>query len=334
VPTPAPSAPEPEPQPAAEPAPESAPEPVNDPEPVIDTAPDTEPVAAPVSESSSAPEPMPATADTANISAPAAGRSQVPAPVRTPVGYILGGGAVPPAVLADLVARGATIRTVASATDLDGVPRYRPSTAIDEFVRMRAMTCMFPSCDHPATACDIDHTIAWPAGPTHPGNLSPTCRKHHLLKTFYGGPDGWRDRQQPDGTIVWTAPTGHTYTTVPGSRILFPRTQVDTPLPDGPPPDTTDLDSNTAPGRSIMMPTRRRTRAQNQAQQIAYERALNQADIDAQEAAQEAAARRRKEREEHEAARQAEEQQQSQVNRPGFAAHLFTGVQPRIGLCL
>ncbi|WP_234790329.1 HNH endonuclease signature motif containing protein, partial [Mycolicibacterium mucogenicum] len=121
--------------------------------------------------------------------------------MRTPVGYVLGGGVVPPAVLADLVARGAKVRTVASATDLDEVPRYRPSVAMDEFVRMRAMTCMFPGCDHPATASDIDHTIPWPAGPTHPGNLNPKCRKHHLLKTFYGGPDGWQDRQQPDGTI-------------------------------------------------------------------------------------------------------------------------------------
>ena len=231
--------------------------------------------------------------------------------MRAPVGYVLGGGVIPPTVLADLVARGAKVRSVASAADLDEVPRYRPSAAMDEFVRMRAMTCMFPGCDHPATASDIDHTVPWPAGPTHPGNLNPKCRKHHLLKTFYGGPDGWQDRQQPDGTIVWTAPTGHTYISVPESRILFPRTITDTPLPN-PPPDATDLDTTTAPGRSIMMPIRRRTRAQDQAQRNAYERALNQADIDALEAAREAFVRQRKEREEREAARQAEEQQQSQ----------------------
>jgi hypothetical protein len=47
-----------------------------------------------------------------------------------------------------------------------------------------------------------------------------------------------------------------------------------------------------------MMPLRRRTRAQSQAQQIAYERALNQADIDAQEAFD----RQRKARQEREAA--------------------------------
>ncbi|TDK89126.1 HNH endonuclease signature motif containing protein [Mycolicibacterium mucogenicum] len=308
VPTPEPPAaesvvaPEAEPTPAP-PAAESvvAPEAMSDPAPAADSRPaeaPARPAAEPAGDAASGPAPVPS---------PASAPVRVPAPVRTPVGYVLGGGVVPPAVLADLVARGAKVRTVASATDLDEVPRYRPSAAMDEFVRMRAMTCMFPGCDHPATASDIDHTVPWPAGPTHPGNLNPKCRKHHLLKTFYGGPDGWQDRQQPDGTIVWTAPTGHTYISVPESRILFPRTITDTPLPN-PPPDATDLDTTTAPGRSIMMPIRRRTRAQDQAQQIAYERALNEAELQKIADGEEAAARRHAARE---AARQAEEQQQS-----------------------
>ncbi|MFL0172795.1 DUF222 domain-containing protein [Mycobacterium sp. SMC-13] len=326
VPTPAPSAPEPvftpepvfapAPAPAAEPANDmaSTPMPMSEPAPVADSraAETLAPVAfEPASDSTSTPvvdaAPTPATAPVPAPS-PAPAPARVPAPVRTPVGYVLGGGVVPPTVLADLVARGAKVRTVASATDLDEVPRYRPSAAMDEFVRMRAMTCMFPGCDHPATASDIDHTVPWPAGPTHPGNLNPKCRKHHLLKTFYGGPDGWQDRQQPDGSIVWTAPTGHTYISVPESRILFPRMVTDTPLPN-PPPETVDLDTTTAPGRSIMMPIRRRTRAQDQAQQIAYERALNEAELQKIAAGEEAAARRHAARE---AARQAEEQQQSQ----------------------
>jgi len=315
-------APTPQPQPAPQAHPAAEPEPA--PEPANDIAPTPMPMSdasAPAADSRPAETPAPPAAEPASdsTSTPAADAAPMPvptsakppAPVRTPVGYVLGGGVVPPAVLADLVARGAKVRTVASAADLDEVPRYRPPAAMDEFVRMRAMTCMFPGCDHPATASDIDHTVPWPAGPTHPGNLSPKCRKHHLLKTFYGGPDGWRDRQQPDGTIVWTAPTGHTYISVPGRRILFPRTVTDTPLPN-PPPDGTDLDTATAPGRDIMMPLRRRTRAQDQAQQIAYERALNQADIDAEEVAREAFDRLRKERQEREAAREADEQQQSQ----------------------
>jgi hypothetical protein len=27
-------------------------------------------------------------------------------------------------------------------------------------------------------------------------------RCHHLLKTFYSGPNGWRDRQEADGTVT------------------------------------------------------------------------------------------------------------------------------------
>ncbi len=292
-PAPEPTAPTAEPvyTPEPHPAPQSvlASEPGPVPAPANDTAP------MPVSVSAPAPAAEPAS-DTASTPVPTSAKA--PAPVRTPVGYVIGGGVVPPAMLADLVARGAKVRTVTSASDVNEVPRYRPSAAMDEFVRMRAMTCMFPGCDHPATGCDVDHTIPWPVGPTHPGNLSPKCRKHHLLKTFYGGPDGWRDCQHADGTIVWTAPTGHTYISVPGSRILFPRKVTDTPLSEAVPPDGVDLD--TAPGRGIMMPVRRRTRAQDVAQQIAYERALNQADIDEREAAQEAAARQRKEREERE----------------------------------
>ncbi|WP_409429914.1 DUF222 domain-containing protein [Mycobacterium sp. SMC-16] len=313
VPTPAPSAPEPvfTPQPDRAPEPVFAPAPAPAAEPANDMASTPMPMSdpAPVADSRAAETLAPVAFEPASdsTSTPVADAAPTPAtaPVRAPVGYVLGGGVVPPTVLADLVARGAKVRTVASAADLDEVPRYRPSAAMDEFVRMRAMTCMFPGCDHPATASDIDHTVPWPAGPTHPGNLNPKCRKHHLLKTFYGGPDGWQDRQHPDGTIVWTAPTGHTYISVPESRILFPRNITDTPLPN-PPPETVDLDTTTAPGRSIMMPIRRRTRAQDQAQQIAYERALNQADIDAQEAAREAFARQRKEREEREAAEAAE----------------------------
>ena len=53
-------------------------------------------------------------------------------------------------------------------------------------------------------------------------NLKALCRKHHLLKTFWTGIGGWADKQLPDGTVVWTAPTGRTYKTLPGSRVFFP----------------------------------------------------------------------------------------------------------------
>jgi len=92
----------------------------------------------------------------------------------------------------------------------------------------------------------------------------------HLLKTFWSGPDGWRDRQQPDGTITWTSPSGRSYTTRPGSRLLFPAPCLPTgELPSAP---TAERPSGL---RGIMMPTRRRTREQDRAYRIDAERALN-----------------------------------------------------------
>ncbi|CPR13491.1 HNH endonuclease [Mycobacterium bohemicum DSM 44277] len=123
------------------------------------------------------------------------------------------------------------------------------------------------ACDRPAECADIDHTVPYPFGPTHPSNLKCLCRKHHLLKTFW---TGWRDKQWPDGTIVWTSPTGQTYTTRPGSRLLFPSLCVPTgELPTG----ATSLPASGQ--RGIMMPTRRRTRVQDRSRRIDAERALN-----------------------------------------------------------
>ena len=36
-------------------------------------------------------------------------------------------------------------------------------------------------------------------------NLKCVCREHHLIKTFWG----WQDQQLPDGTLIWTSPSGN-----------------------------------------------------------------------------------------------------------------------------
>jgi hypothetical protein len=176
---------------------------------------------------------------------------------------IPGQGVVPPTVLADVVARGAKVTPVTVPTEAE--PRYRPSAATDRFVRLRDLTCRAPGCDRPAEHADIDHTVPYPAGATHPGNGKCYCRKHHLIKTFH---DGWSDEQLPDGTVVITTPTGHTYTTKPGITLLFPRWNVKTPAPPGtaPAPNT---------HRALKMPRRKRTRAQTKADRINAERAHN-----------------------------------------------------------
>jgi len=185
-----------------------------------------------------------------------------------PPALILGGPLIPAPLLAQLITTGATVRPLRiPGPDAVPEPRYRPSAALDEFVRCRDMTCRFPGCDKPAEFCDLDHAIAFgDGGLTHPSNLRCLCRKHHLIKTFWA----WRDRQHPDGRIDWTSPSGQTYTTEPGSRLLFPA--LCRPTGDLPPPAHRPEKSAE---RTLMMPTRRKTRAQNRAHCINAERALN-----------------------------------------------------------
>lgn len=213
-------------------------------------------------------QPPPPPIDPDNILAPVEHAPEPDPPPKSKPALLLGGPLIPAPLLAELINAGAIIKPVRHpGANSAPEPGYRPSTALDEFVRCRDMTCRWPNCDRPAQFCDIDHAIAYALGGlTHPSNLRCLCRKHHLLKTFHG----WRDRQYPDGSIEWISPTGATYTTHPGSRLLFPALCLPTgtlPTPSTRPPDPT--------GRTLMMPTRRRTRAQNRAAAIKAERALN-----------------------------------------------------------
>ena len=105
---------------------------------------------------------------------------------RRKAALLFGGGIVPAPLLAELIARGAKVKLVGSP-GAAAEPRYRPSTALDEFVRNRDLTCRAPGCDRTAMFADIDHTVAYPGGATHPGNLKCYCRIHHLIKTFWPG---------------------------------------------------------------------------------------------------------------------------------------------------
>ena len=180
------------------------------------------------------------------------------------------GGLVPAPLLAELIIRGAKVRFI-GAPDTAPENRYRPSVALERFVRTRDLTCRFPGCDRPAVYADIDHTTAWPIGPTHPSNTKCYCRRHHLVKTFW---PGWTDRQLPDGTVVITTPSGHTYTTKPAGALLFPGWDTTTaalpPPPEAPPP---------TPTRTLAMPRRKQTRAKTRAYRINAERALNDAEV-------------------------------------------------------
>lgn len=190
-------------------------------------------------------------------------------------GYLPGHGAIPADQVRTLAER-ALLRPMRGAGEFRAEPRYRPSTALADFVRNRDLCCRFPGCDKPAEVCDIDHTVPYGrGGPTHPSNLALLCRLHHLLKTFLCGEKGWREEQFRDGTIVWTSPSGRTYTTTPGGALFFPQLAE----PSG--PITAAARGVESEGRTLMMPTRRRPRAAERAARIRWERGLNEARMNA-----------------------------------------------------
>ncbi|MCF6386268.1 HNH endonuclease [Mycobacterium sp. MBM] len=191
-------------------------------------------------------------------------------------GISLDGAIIPARLLAELAAGGATVRTLAHASSLGTEPRYRPSAKLAAFVRMRSMTCCFPGCGRPAHKTDLGHVTPWPAGATHPGNLRPLCREHHLLKTMRSG---WTPSVHADGSTTWTAPTGHRYTTTPGAAILFPYSNLDTPVPRV---RRISLIDDPA-GRGSAMPTRPRTRAQTREQRVNAERTRNATELSLQQ---------------------------------------------------
>jgi Domain of unknown function (DUF222) len=177
---------------------------------------------------------------------------------------LMNGGMLPAPLLAAKIADSATIVPIVHPGNAPPEPRYLPSAVLATFIRCRDMTCRFPGCAEPAYGCDIDHTIAHPLGPTQASNLKCLCRKHHLLKTFWG----WRDEQHPDGTVIWTSPDGQTYTTHPGSRLLFPTLCR--------PTAAVTVRGETVAATGVMMPRRTRTRAQHRAAGIDAERRLNE----------------------------------------------------------
>ena len=178
---------------------------------------------------------------------------------------------LPTPLLADLLARGATVKPLLTPCDSAPEPRYRPSATLQAFVRSRDLTCRFPGCRVPAHRCDIDHVVPYPLGPTHPSNLGCFCRKHHLLKTFWA--DDWSVTLAPDGTMTWIAPTGHTHLTHPGSRALFPNWNTTTAALPQPPTPTPS-----APTRTQKMPLRQQTRAAQRKTRIHAERKHNTTD--------------------------------------------------------
>ena len=127
-----------------------------------------------------------------------------------------------PAMTAWALAAGGTWRRLvtdpASGTVLDvGRTRYRPPVGLADLVRARDKTCVFPTCQTPASRCDIDHLTAWSqGGTTSLDNLVVLCEAHHRLKHT----PGWAlTRNNTSGTLSWHTPDKTIYQRHPDGTI-------------------------------------------------------------------------------------------------------------------
>jgi len=93
--------------------------------------------------------------------------------------------------------------------------RARPTPQTVARVLTRDQTCVFPGCRVPAFRCDLDHVVAPRPGADddvasaaqEADNLVALCRHHRVVRAR----DGWRPALLADGSVRWTAPSGHTY---------------------------------------------------------------------------------------------------------------------------
>lgn len=113
-------------------------------------------------------------------------------------------------------AAGATVR-LQPVIDLNEeltAPRYRPSARQRTQITLRDQTCVFPWCTRTASATDLDHVAEYdPSSPateppqTRSSNLGCLCRRHHRLKTF----GRWVLSSPSPGTFLWASPHGHRF---------------------------------------------------------------------------------------------------------------------------
>lgn len=92
-----------------------------------------------------------------------------------------------------------------------GTRTYTPPAALRRHVQLRDKHCRFPGCRRPAVACDLDHSVPYPEGPTSEGNLAGLCRTHHRHKTH----SRWQVEHLPGAVLRWTSPLGRRYRTYP-----------------------------------------------------------------------------------------------------------------------
>ncbi|MGW5269630.1 DUF222 domain-containing protein [Rhodococcus sp. NPDC003994] len=183
------------------------------------------------------------------------------------VGFVAGLGIISGAHVRDLAADpDAVIRPLGDGTHTplpatQPADPYRPSAALDTYIRARDRYCTWPGCTRPAWDGDLDHITEYDhthperGGQTSATGLGAKCRFHHLLKTFGDFVDDQYDDPDHPGRIIrtFTIPEGRTvlgpaytgFDTHPGlDMIVFgdpPATgSITSPTPRTPTPDSTE----------------------------------------------------------------------------------------------
>jgi len=89
---------------------------------------------------------------------------------------------------------------------------HDPGVKLRHLTQIRYATCTGPACRRPSAQSDFEHNIPYEAGGrTCLCNGGPKCRFDHRLKQD----PRWHVDQRPDGTLVWTAPSGRQWTAEP-----------------------------------------------------------------------------------------------------------------------
>jgi hypothetical protein len=101
-------------------------------------------------------------------------------------------------------------------THANAASGYRIPDRMRDLIEVRDQDCGFPICRRPAARCDLDHTVPYDQGGlTCPCNISGGCRHDHRMK----GSTAWRLRQPRPGTLIWTAPSGLSWTVTPQPHV-------------------------------------------------------------------------------------------------------------------
>ena len=127
-----------------------------------------------------------------------------------------GYGPIPASMARDLVANGADSFHRVLVDPRDGAQleigrkSYRPTKAMQRWLKMRDGRCTFPGCSNQSLDNEADHLLAWAdGGTTGVSNLRQLCPRHHRLKHTSTWTPTTATANEPPG---WISPSGRRYT--------------------------------------------------------------------------------------------------------------------------